>query len=75
MQRYGNRSGNSGVAAYDIGSGRISVEFVEGSVYLYDEGRPGAAVVAEMQRLARAGEGLSSYISRVVKGNYAGKLR
>ncbi len=75
MQRYGNRSGHSGVVAYEIGPGRISVEFVEGSVYLYDARKPGAVAVAEMQRLARAGQGLSTYISRVVKDRYARRLR
>lgn len=75
MQRYANRSGRSGVVAYEIGRGRISVEFVEGSVYLYDASRPGAAVVTEMQRLARDGQGLSTYISRVVKDRYARRLR
>ena len=75
MQRYANRSGDSGVVAYELGPRRIAVEFVDGSVYLYDARRPGAAAVAEMQRLAGAGLGLSSYISRFVRTNYARKLR
>lgn len=75
MQRYGNRSGDSGVVGYEIGAGRIAVAFVDGSVYLYDAGRPGADAVAQMQRLARAGQGLSTYISRHVRQNYAKKLR
>ncbi|MBW8846534.1 MAG: hypothetical protein JF607_16340 [Burkholderiales bacterium] len=75
MQRYGNRSGDSGVVAYELGPRRITVEFVDGSVYLYDASRPGATAVAEMQRLAAAGLGLSGYISRFVRSRYARKLR
>ncbi|MGQ3054787.1 MAG: hypothetical protein ACT6S0_23615 [Roseateles sp.] len=73
--RYANRSGDSGVVAYGLGSGWITVEFAEGHVYLYDQGRPGAAVVTQMQRLAQAGQGLSRYISRNVRQNYAKRLR
>ena len=75
MQRYGNRNGNSGVVAYGLGRGWISVEFAEGAVYLYDGHKPGAKAVLEMQRLATRGEGLSTYISRVVRDNYAKRLR
>lgn len=75
MQRYANRSGSSGVRAFELGPGWILVEFTEGSVYRYDAQTPGAPVVAEMQRLARAGEGLSTYISRQVQGRFARKLR
>jgi hypothetical protein len=75
MQRYANRSGDSGVAAYEIGRGWITVEFNEGATYLYNAHEPGPAAVAEMQRLAKAGQGLSSYISRDVQTRYAKKLR
>lgn len=75
MERYGNLSGDSGVVAYEIGEDAIAVEFREGHVYLYTTASAGAANVAEMQRLARAGRGLSSYIARVVRNGYARKLR
>lgn len=75
MQRYANRSGGSGVVAFATGPRGIAVEFVDGSVYVYDLERPGAQAVADMKRLARAGEGLSTYISRFVRDNYAKKLR
>ena len=75
MQRYLNRSGGSGVVAYEAGPASITVRFADGSVYLYDRGRPGVAQVDEMKRLAQAGRGLSSYISRAVRQNYAKKLR
>jgi hypothetical protein len=75
MPRYANQSGHSGVVAYESAPDRIAVQFVDGSVYLYDSERPGAAVVAEMQRLAAAGQGLSTYISQHVQGDFAEKLR
>lgn len=75
MQRYLNRSGESGVVAYEPGPASIAVRFVDGSVYVYDAERPGGEQVDEMKRLAQAGRGLSGYISRFVQQNYAKKLR
>lgn len=75
MERYSNLSGDSGVAGYEISAGSITVEFKDRAQYLYDSVRPGAAAVMELQRLARAGRGLNSYISRFVKKNYARKIR
>lgn len=75
MNRYANRGGNSGVTGYETAEGQITVQFSDGSQYLYNSSSPGAAVVTEMQRLAAAGEGLNSYISRVVRKNFAQKLR
>jgi hypothetical protein len=75
LQRYARRHGDSGVVAYAIGPRGIAVQFMDGAVYVYDVERPGRAHVTEMKRLARAGEGLSTYISRFVRDNYAKKLR
>ncbi|KPY56750.1 Uncharacterized protein ALO94_04145 [Pseudomonas syringae pv. spinaceae] len=75
MERYGNLGGNSNVARYEISADSIIVEFGDGSQYLYDGTRPGQESVADLQRFARAGQGLNSYISRVVRKNYARKLR
>lgn len=75
MKIYSNRGGDSGVTAYEIGPSQIIVQFKDGSQYLYNSQRPGAATVSEMQRLADAGIGLNSYISRVVRKNFAQKLR
>jgi hypothetical protein len=75
MQRYEHRGGDTGVVAYATGPRGIAVQFVDGSVYVYDIERPGRAHVAEMKRLAKAGQGLSGYISREVRDCYAKKLR
>lgn len=73
MKRYANLSGDSGVEAYAIAPGRITVRFRGGATYVYDRRAPGAAAVAEMQRLATAGRGLATYITRHVGGNFADK--
>lgn len=75
MQRYGNLSGESGVIAYEVSPGAIVVQFNNGWKYEYTEGSAGAATIADMQRLARAGRGLSSYISVHVRDAYERKFR
>ncbi len=75
MERYSNLNGDSGVVGYEIGAGSTVVEFKDHSQYLYDSTRPGAPIVAELQKLARAGRGLNSYIGRVVRKNYARQIR
>ncbi|MFC5511442.1 hypothetical protein ACFPOU_09940 [Massilia jejuensis] len=74
MQRYKNLSGESGVLAYEIGDRSIAVRFTGGERYLYTDGSAGADNIAEMQRLATLGSGLSTFISQVVKDRYERKL-
>ena len=74
MQRYGNQSRESGVVAYDIDAGQIIVQFRNGERYLYTEDSAGAANIARMQALAKAGRGLSSFISQHVHDRYARKI-
>ena len=73
MKAYRNLSGRSGVTAYELGEGRIAVEFVDGARYLYTQRSAGKQHIARMQRLAQAGRGLSSYISRYVREAYERK--
>ncbi|GGY88683.1 hypothetical protein ACFFTM_14910 [Pseudoduganella plicata] len=73
MKRYRNLEGHSGVLAYDIRADAIAVKFAGGDVYEYTYGRPGRAHVEEMKRLALAGRGLSTYISRHVREDYAAR--
>lgn len=74
MQRYKNLDGDSGVVAYELGAQSIKVRFRDGHTYLYDQRATGRAAVADMQALAVAGRGLSTYISRFVRDRYAAKL-
>jgi hypothetical protein len=74
MQPYGNKGKDSGVVSYDIDAGQIIVQFKNGERYLYTEDSAGAANIARMQELARAGHGLGSFISRHVAGDYVRKI-
>jgi hypothetical protein len=73
VQPYRNLAGNSGVAAFEILRDGIKVRFANGATYLYDDHVPGQARVEKMKQLARAGRGLSTYISQF-GGQYAEKV-
>ncbi|SAK48174.1 hypothetical protein AWB79_01259 [Caballeronia hypogeia] len=64
MQPYRNLAGNSGVESFDILRDGIKVRFVSGGTYLYDYRVTGRTRVEAMKQLARAGRGLSTYISQ-----------
>lgn len=71
MKKYGRLSGDSGVVAYQVEDEAIKVRFVDGKVYTYSYDSPGRVHVEQMKKLARAGRGLSTYISKYVGANYA----
>ena len=71
MERYGNATGGSGVTHYEIGPDYIDVTFVNDGTYRYDYTMPGQIHVHRMKQLAKAGRGLSTYISQVVRNQYA----
>ncbi len=73
MQPYQNLAGDSGVVAYETGSDFIRIRFKGGDTYLYTCQSAGAPAVEQMKALAAAGRGLSTFISRNVKGMYAEK--
>jgi len=73
MENYLNSSGKSGVVAYALGAGSIIVQFADGATYLYTNESAGADVIVEMQTLAKAGLGLSTFISRSVGRSYLRK--
>lgn len=75
MQNYANRGGDSGVVAFEIAANSITVQFKDGWKYVYDNAKPGSAIVAQMKAFAQAGQGLNSYIGRVVKKNFSRKYR
>ncbi|MGH7648758.1 MAG: hypothetical protein ACREND_11610 [Gemmatimonadaceae bacterium] len=73
MEPYRNLSGNSGVEAFEIHDESIVVRFSGGPTYEYDYVQSGRVHVEQMKRLARAGRGLSTYISQHVRGAFARK--
>jgi hypothetical protein len=75
MERYGNRSGASGVLAFEIRDASIVVLFGDRWAYEYGARRPGPDAVETMKSLARAGRGLSTFISQHVRQNFERKFR
>jgi hypothetical protein len=73
MHPYANRSGRSGVRAFEIGPAFVRVRFVDGSLYRYDERVPGRELLTQMKALALAGLGLNSFISRSIGTRFAAK--
>ena len=74
MQRYKNLEGHSGVVAWQEAPGARAVKFVNSDVYIYSDESTGRVTVAQMAALARAGRGLSTFISRYVSERYAQKI-
>lgn len=72
MKAYKNLSGNSGVIAYEIGDGSITVEF-NTNTYLYTDQSAGPATIQRMHALAEAGRGLGGFINTSAKKAYARK--
>ncbi len=73
MITYKNLSGDSGVIAYHPIDDGIEVRFRNGDTYVYTTTATGVEEIREMLRLAQAGKGLSTYISRYVRDRYAFK--
>ncbi|MEO8621666.1 MAG: hypothetical protein ABI625_11410 [bacterium] len=71
MERYVNANGGSGVTHYEIGADYIDITFANEGTYRYDYSMPGQIHVYRMKQLAKAGRGLSTYISQVVRNQYA----
>ena len=69
-----NGSGDSNVVAFEIEDSSTKVKFGDGSIYLYTSGSAGVAILGRMKQLAKAGQGLNSFISKVVRKGYAAKL-
>lgn len=74
MHRYRNKSGESGVVAYELDKDSITLQFTGGDRYLYTERSTGAENIAKMQELAREGRGLSTFVSQHIRSRYARKL-
>ncbi len=77
MEPYRDWDHDSGVQAFEIGEGQIDVQFKTGSIYRYTSSSVGSANLERMMALARAGEGLNSFINtnKVVRNGYSAKLR
>jgi len=74
MEPYRDRSGASGIDAYEIRPEAIVLRFKKGGTYLYDWEKPGWHHVEAMKLRARDGSGLTTYINKYVGANYAERL-
>ncbi len=74
MITYLDKTGQSGVEAFEIRDESIVVKFKRDGKYLYNYQVPGKQHVEKMKRLATAGRGLSTYISRNVQKKFARKI-
>ncbi|MDR3113176.1 MAG: hypothetical protein LBU09_02245 [Endomicrobium sp.] len=68
---YKNKSGSSGITDYWLGRDYITVKFASSPRrYKYSYKSAGKENVKTMQKLAKAGRGLNSYINRHAKSLY-----
>mgnify|MGYP001556233891 CR=1 FL=1 len=74
MEPYRDRSGASGIDAYEIRDEAIVLRFKKGGTYLYDWNKPGWRHVEAMKLRAREGSGLTTYVNQQVGANYAERL-
>jgi hypothetical protein len=75
MARYLGLNGDTGVTGYWMGEDFIAIKFRDDGIYLYTTDKPGRVHLENMKSLARRGRGLTTYINKWVRGNYARKLR
>ena len=75
MERYLNLGGDSGVVGYEIGPDFVRVQFSDGAIYLYNYASAGSQNIEYMKELAIRGQGLNSFINRVVRKAYARRER
>jgi len=73
MKKYQNIDRDSGVDSFEIGLDYIRIKFSNNSVYLYTYSSAGREKIEKMKVLAELGEGLNSFINRVVKRKYEKK--
>lgn len=70
MEKYANRSGQSGISAYEVGLDYIRIRFSSRAIYQYSYRKAGRYHVENMKKLAVRGSGLNSYINSNVKFKY-----
>lgn len=74
MQPYQNRAGTSGISAYEIAAEAVTIQYSDGDVYEYTYASAGQENVERMKELARAGQGLNTFINANVRKRFARKL-
>jgi hypothetical protein len=75
MRRYGDTDGNCSVRAFELSVDSITVEFSDGTVYLYNHSSAGIANIQQMKQLALNGKGLDNYIIHYARKAHAAQLQ
>jgi hypothetical protein len=75
MKPYRALSGNAGIVSFAEGDDFIRLQFVDGSVYLYNYASTGKPNVEQMKRLAKSGKGLTTFLNQHVRENYAERIK
>jgi hypothetical protein len=73
VKPYKDRTGKSGVLAYETHDEAIDVTFKDGVTYRYTHASAGWQEVETMKMLAAQGRGLSGFISKHAFDRYADK--
>ncbi|MGZ5243820.1 MAG: hypothetical protein ACXWEY_12175 [Bacteroidia bacterium] len=74
MEKYKNKSGESGVTHYEIGTDYINIRFQHSpEIYMHHYKIPCKSAVEKMKVLAEDGKSLSTFIGQEVKDNYFSK--
>ncbi len=74
MRRYGDPEGTSSIRAFELSVDSITVEFSDGTVFLYNHSSTGLANVQQMKQLALNGQGLDHYITHYARKAHAAQL-
>jgi hypothetical protein len=75
FQPYRKVRAASGVVAYAIVDDAMHIQFQNGDVYVYTPAATGRLHLKVMKQLARAGAGLSTYVSRQIRNRYSLKYK
>ncbi len=75
MHSYKKADHDTGVIAYEIDRDSITIQFKDGSLYVYTAKSAGLRAISQMKTLAKKGEGLTTYINQHVREGYQSKLR
>ncbi|MCK9183133.1 MAG: hypothetical protein M0P13_09695 [Fibrobacteraceae bacterium] len=75
MQRYKNLNGDSNISSFELGNDSITIQFKEGSIYVYTYESAGMSNVETMKQFAQSGSGLNSFIMRNARNLYARKTK
>ena len=74
MKQYRDLNRNSGIDSYELKPDSIIIKFKTGEEYLYNHHKPGKGKVETMKELAEQGSGLTTFINKNIRDDYAKKL-